>query len=80
MTEEMACRELVEVVTEYLDDSLPADEVARIREHLASCDGCQAHVEQVRATVRVLRGEPDEQASPELTGALAGMFREWAAR
>jgi anti-sigma factor RsiW len=78
MVEEMACNELVEIVTDYLDGTLPAAELARVRDHLTSCDGCQAHIEQMRATVRVLRSEPEEQAPPEMADALADMFREWA--
>ena len=73
----MACNELVEIVTDYLEETLPAAELARVRDHLTSCDGCQAHIEQMRATVRVLRGAPEEHASPELADALPDMFREW---
>lgn len=78
MVEEMACNQLVEIVTDYLDGTLAAEELARVRDHLASCDGCKAHIEQMRATVRVLRSGPEEEASPELANALADMFREWA--
>jgi anti-sigma factor RsiW len=78
MVEEMACTELVEIVTDYLDGTLPAAELARVRDHLTSCDGCQAHIEQMRATVRVLHSEPEEQAPPKMADALADMFREWA--
>ncbi len=74
----MACNELVEIVTDYLDGTLPAEEVARVRDHLSACDGCQSHIEQMRATVRVLRSAPEEQASPEAAGALVEMFRDWA--
>jgi anti-sigma factor RsiW len=78
VVEDMACNELVEIVTDYLEGTLPAAELARVRDHLASCDGCQAHIEQVRATVRVLRSAPAERTSPELANALVEMFREWA--
>ena len=74
----MACSELVEIVTEYLDGALAPAELARLRDHLRSCDGCQAHIEQMRATVRVLRSAPEEQPAPETANALAEMFREWA--
>jgi anti-sigma factor RsiW len=50
--EDMSCAELVELVTEYFEDQLPAAERERIREHLLLCDGCHAHVEQVRAVLR----------------------------
>jgi anti-sigma factor RsiW len=78
VVEEMACNELVEIVTDYLDGTLPAAELARIRDHLSSCDGCQSHIEQMRATVRVLRSAPEEQASPAAASALVEMFRDWA--
>lgn len=78
MVEEMACNELVEIVTDYLDGTLPAEELARVRDHLSSCDGCRAHVEQMRATVRVLRSAPEAPASPEAANALVEIFRNWA--
>jgi predicted anti-sigma-YlaC factor YlaD len=78
MIDDMACIELVDVVTDYLEEALPVGEVARIREHLASCDGCTAHVEQMRTAVRILQATPREQVAPETADALAGMFREWA--
>jgi anti-sigma factor RsiW len=78
VVEEMACRELVEIVTDYLAATLPAAELARVRDHLTSCDGCRAHIEQMRATVRVLRSVPEEHASPALANALSDMFRDWA--
>ncbi len=78
MIDDMACIELVELVTDYLEGALPDDEVGRIREHLASCDGCTAHVEQMRTAVRVLQATPGEAVRAETADALAGMFREWA--
>lgn len=78
MIEEMACQELVERVTDYLDGALSPHELARVHEHLASCDGCRAHIEQMRITLRVLEAEPGEQASPELAAALTRMFHDWA--
>jgi anti-sigma factor RsiW len=78
MIDDMACIELVELVTDYLDGALPDDEVARIREHLTSCDGCTAHVEQMRTAVRVLQATPGDAVPAETADALAGLFREWA--
>jgi hypothetical protein len=37
--DDMSCAELVELVTEYFEDRLPAAERERIREHLLLCDG-----------------------------------------
>jgi anti-sigma factor RsiW len=51
---ELACRELVELVTEYLEGALDAAERARVEDHLGDCDGCRAHLRQGQATVTVL--------------------------
>jgi hypothetical protein len=52
---ELACKELVELVTDYLDEVLPRDRRDEFRRHLAGCDGCAEYVRQIRATVRALQ-------------------------
>ena len=49
----ISCRELVELVTEYLDGALSPDETRRMEEHLELCGPCSAYVEQMRTTVRL---------------------------
>ena len=78
MVEEMACVELVERVTDYLEGALTPEEVARLRAHLSSCEGCRAHLAQMRTAVRILEATPKEQLSPEADDKLMGMFRTWA--
>jgi anti-sigma factor RsiW len=78
MVEEMACIELVERVTDYLEGALPPDEVARFRDHLATCDGCTAYLQQMRTAVRILETTPKERVPAEMADELAAMFREWA--
>jgi len=56
---ELTCRELVELVTEELEGALPAAQRARYLAHLATCVGCTGHVEQLHATLRVLRALRD---------------------
>jgi anti-sigma factor RsiW len=46
----ISCRELVELVTDYLDGALSRDESARMDKHLEVCGPCVEYVEQVRAT------------------------------
>lgn len=73
---ELACRELVELVTDYLEHALPAGERARFEAHLAECDACGAYVEQIRATIR-LAGRAAALEEPPDTAALLAMFREY---
>lgn len=43
------CRSAMRELWEYLDDELPADRTAQIRDHLSTCDGCRQHVDFCRA-------------------------------
>jgi anti-sigma factor RsiW len=47
----MTCREVVELVSDYLDGALPPEVAARLEDHLKDCDHCTAYVAQMRATV-----------------------------
>jgi predicted anti-sigma-YlaC factor YlaD len=47
------CQIFVEVVTDYLEGSLPADIVARIDTHLGDCPGCTSVLEQLRQAIRL---------------------------
>jgi anti-sigma factor RsiW len=48
---DLECRDLVELVTAYLDDELPEDMRAQFDEHLGGCDGCQNVLAQWRRTI-----------------------------
>ena len=72
---EMPCRELVELVTEYLDDRLPPDDRARFEAHLAACEACRAFLDQFRETIRVLGRLPESSLSPEARATLLAAFR-----
>jgi hypothetical protein len=52
--DEFACKDVVEVVTEYLDAALPPDRSDEFETHVAGCDGCTEYVGQIRATVDAL--------------------------
>ena len=47
--EDLACVEVVEIVTDYLEGALPAAEALRLERHLATCPGCTEYLEQLRA-------------------------------
>ena len=73
---ELACIELVELLTDYLEDALPPDEVAAVDAHLASCPQCRIHLAQLRATIDALGSVP-EQILPEAAyDALLSAFRD----
>jgi anti-sigma factor RsiW len=76
-TPQMSCKELVEVITEYLEGTLAAEDRARFERHRAGCDGCKAYLDQMRATIRALGHLPPESLSPEAERALLAAFRGW---
>jgi anti-sigma factor RsiW len=77
---EMPCRELVELITDYLEDQLSRIDRARFEAHLAGCDACRTYLEQFRQTIRVLGRLPEESLSPEARNALLDAFRGWSRR
>lgn len=62
---EIRCRELVEFITDYLDDALPSDRRMRFEEHLAFCGSCAAYVEQFRQTIRLMGLIREDELDPE---------------
>jgi len=74
---ELTCRELVELVTDYLEDRLAASERRRFEDHLADCNGCTTYLNQMRRTIGLLRGLGEEALPPGSREALLGAFRDW---
>jgi anti-sigma factor RsiW len=73
----MSCKELVELVTDYLEDAMPPEERLRFEEHLTLCDGCVHYVDQIRKTVVTVGTLHEESIPPDARDALLGVFRDW---
>jgi anti-sigma factor RsiW len=73
---ELACRQVVELVTAYLDDALDPVDRERFEEHLVFCDGCANYLEQMRATIR-LAGGAGRLVPPALVSRLQDAFNDW---
>jgi anti-sigma factor RsiW len=73
----LACIEVVELVTDYLEGRLPARERRRFEEHLTACDGCDAYLEQMRQTIAVTGRLREEDVPLELEERLLVAFRGW---
>jgi anti-sigma factor RsiW len=57
-------------VTPWLDDALAPAELAAVAAHLADCDDCTIHVEQVRTTIGLLRRLRDDPLDPRIRAVL----------
>ena len=49
----LTCREVIDLLTDYVEDALPEQERRRVEAHLAICDGCTTYLEQMRETIRL---------------------------
>ena len=73
----MPCRELVEVITDYLEDALPSDDRVRFEAHLAECDACRDYVAQFEQTIALSGRVEAEGLPPALRDELLSAFRAW---
>jgi predicted anti-sigma-YlaC factor YlaD len=74
----LVCREVVELVTDYVEGVMPAAEHRRVDVHLAGCVGCTQFLEQMRRTVELAGRvtEADFRALPlETLEPLVAAFR-----
>jgi anti-sigma factor RsiW len=73
----LACQELVEIITDYLEDALSPADRERLEGHIAGCVGCTAYLEQMRMTVATVgRLREHDIPTPALEPLLAA-FRAW---
>ena len=77
MSNEMTCKELVELVTEYLEGTLPDDVRIRMENHLLGCDGCTNYLDQMRQTIRLTGRLREENLTPQQRDDLLKLFRDW---
>jgi anti-sigma factor RsiW len=77
---ELSCRELVRLITDYLEGTLSVRDRRRFDRHLRGCDGCTTYVEQMRQTIRLAGTLTEEDISPAARGELLAVFRDWKYR
>jgi anti-sigma factor RsiW len=75
--EQLSCREVVELVTAYLEGALSREERARFETHLAACGGCTAYLEQMSVTIRLTGTLRVQDISADVEAELVAAFRGW---
>lgn len=76
-SDELTCRELVEMVTDYLEGQLSHSERARFEEHVASCDDCSVYFDQIRRVARAGASLADTFVARETLAPLLAAFHGW---
>ena len=75
--EYFTCREMVELVTEYIEGTMSPRLRAIFEAHLSVCPGCTAYLDQMRQTIRALGKLTEETIAPQARDELLKAFRDW---
>ena len=77
MAEELTCKELVEVVTDYLEGRMESTDRRRFEEHLVFCEGCSTYLAQMRQTIGMVGRLSEEDLGEPARAQLLEVFRGW---
>jgi anti-sigma factor RsiW len=75
----LVCKEVVELVTDYLEGTMAPRERARFESHIADCPNCRRYLAQMRITLDVLGRIEAEAVAPETMDELVELYRRWQA-
>lgn len=73
----ITCRELTELVTDYLERRMSLVQRLRFQAHLGMCRHCRAYINQMRKTIATLGQLPADPIEPEVRDELLDQFRNW---
>ena len=73
----MTCEEFVELVTAYLEGTLPDVQRQAFDAHMELCPGCDRYLDQFRTTIDLLGELPEESLSSPGRERLLEAFTEW---
>jgi anti-sigma factor RsiW len=74
---DLACRDAVELATDYLEGALSWRKRRSYERHLRSCPNCSAHFAQIRAMVAALGKVEPEALPPSAQADLMDVFRRY---
>jgi hypothetical protein len=75
--EDLNCAELVELVSDYIEDALSPGDRARFEGHLGICIGCVNYLHQMRMTIALTGRLQVEDLSSEVQAGLLEAFQDW---
>jgi predicted anti-sigma-YlaC factor YlaD len=70
------CRDMSELVTDYLERALPLRSWAAARWHLVLCPACRAYYQQMRQTIRLLSARTPPRPAPETEAQVMASLRD----
>jgi anti-sigma factor RsiW len=76
---ELACQQVVELVTDYLEGAMSRADRRRFEGHLAGCPHCTEYLAQIRETIRLAGRVTPDDLTPQMTTDLTDLYRRWRA-
>jgi anti-sigma factor RsiW len=77
--DELACQQVVEMVSDYLEGALSRAQRRRLEAHLAGCEHCGEYLRQMHATIALTGRLRNEDLTPEMREDLVEVYRRWRA-
>jgi anti-sigma factor RsiW len=74
---QVPCQQVVEMVTDYLEDALPPADRRRLEHHLPGCPHCTEYLAQMRETIRLAGRVTPEDLTPQMRTELTDLYRRW---
>jgi anti-sigma factor RsiW len=72
---DIRCRDVVEVITDFLEGQLEVDQRDLFERHLAMCTWCQSYLDQMRHTMAAVGRLRHDDVPPPLLDALTRAFQ-----
>jgi anti-sigma factor RsiW len=74
---DLTCKQLVELMTDYLEGTLPETERSHFEAHLSACGGCSTYLEQIVQTIRLTGMLSAQGIPPHEKERLLRALRDW---
>jgi len=73
----LTCKQLTEIVTDYLEGRMPFMQRVAFHMHLGMCKHCRAYLRSMRMAVKTLGKLPEVSPPPEVREELLRRFDGW---
>lgn len=77
LTRDLACRQAVELVTDYLEGKLSLRQRRRFERHLRGCPHCTTYLEQIRSAVHLAGELGPEPLDADTRDGLIELYRRF---
>ena len=66
----LTCKDFLNELSEYLDDSLDAEIKAKLHQHVSECPNCWVVLDTTQKTIRVFKGMEPQTIPPDIHSRL----------